>query len=396
MAVERIVPETNDYIEILFHLHRYLSIVNIVRDQTVLDIASGEGYGSNILASHASYVVGVDIDENSVSMAGSKYIKDNLEFIHANATKIPFPDDYFDVVVSFETIEHLNELDQKIFLSEIKRVLKDRGVIIMSTPDKNRTEKFTNKNMYHIREFYKEEFTEFLFNEFNFVNLFYQEVNLSSIIWNELSLNKASIASVDIENQRYSTRAEQLNDHLYIIAVFSQENIINDIDLTSFCYDYLRTPINSIWSENILNSEELNLLRNDYARVLEENNHLLSEIDSSLIEINKYKDLCVVKDDVISEQTNSLKFRDEQISRNKKRIKLLVTKSIENENEIRRLMDYRSQMELNEAGYRESLAELSHIKNMRTWKFVVGYRRFMDNTLIGRMLRILLPRKRER
>jgi ubiquinone/menaquinone biosynthesis C-methylase UbiE len=82
---ERYVPEL-DSPEISYeHWHRYLYASQFVAGKTVLDVASGEGFGSDLLAQTAGDVVGVDIDEASVAHASSRYVRDNLEFLHGAA-----------------------------------------------------------------------------------------------------------------------------------------------------------------------------------------------------------------------------------------------------------------------------------------------------------------------
>jgi ubiquinone/menaquinone biosynthesis C-methylase UbiE len=109
------------------HWHRYLYASNFVKNRVVLDIACGEGYGSYLLSKQAKSVVGVDIDSMTIEYAKNNYITSNLSFITGSASKIPISDHHcFDIIVSFETIEHLSEEDQFEFLSEIKRLLKKR------------------------------------------------------------------------------------------------------------------------------------------------------------------------------------------------------------------------------------------------------------------------------
>ena len=71
------------------------------------------------------------------------------------AAKLPFEDDFFDVVVSFETIEHIIDYDK--FVLEIKRVLKPGGQLILSTPNRLATKILAIKNPYHIKEFSPDE-----------------------------------------------------------------------------------------------------------------------------------------------------------------------------------------------------------------------------------------------
>ena len=74
------------------HLHRYSIVSNYIEGKIVLDIASGEGYGSNIISEKAKFVYGVDIDETSIKDAKLKYKKDNLKFLVGSTSSIPIED----------------------------------------------------------------------------------------------------------------------------------------------------------------------------------------------------------------------------------------------------------------------------------------------------------------
>src|SRR5438093_10994 len=99
---ERYVPEIEGQIR-YEHLHRYALCLQLVAGKTVLDIASGEGYGSALLATAARSVTGVDIDALTVDHARHLYYKPNITFLVGSCDKIPLPDHSFDVVTSFET-----------------------------------------------------------------------------------------------------------------------------------------------------------------------------------------------------------------------------------------------------------------------------------------------------
>ena len=160
MTMTRFYPIQKDqsYYE---HIHRYIMAKNIVRDKDILDISSGEGYGSNLLAEVAKTVVGCDIDEDAVEAAKNKYKRNNLEFKVMDCQNIIFPKDSFDCVTSFETIEHINYQDE--FLKCVKRVLRSNGIFIVSTPDTMEYSiKRNYKNEEHIKEFTKSEFIAFL------------------------------------------------------------------------------------------------------------------------------------------------------------------------------------------------------------------------------------------
>src|SRR5881628_3779432 len=102
---ERYVPSVEGQIK-YEHLHRYALSLAYVTGKSVLDIASGEGYGAALLASRADAVTGVDIDPLSVEHAKRTYCDARLKFIVGSCEHIPLPDASVDVVTSFETIEH--------------------------------------------------------------------------------------------------------------------------------------------------------------------------------------------------------------------------------------------------------------------------------------------------
>ena len=119
------------------HWHRYLYATPYCAGKVVLDIASGEGYGSALLAEHAAEVHGVDLSEEAVEHARRAYPRPNLRFTAGSASAIPIPGEHrFDVVVSFETIEHLDQPSQDLFLREVRRLLKPDGVFLVSTPNR--------------------------------------------------------------------------------------------------------------------------------------------------------------------------------------------------------------------------------------------------------------------
>lgn len=177
---ERFLPEFQGIIE-LEHYHRYHLALNLVSGKDVLDIASGEGFGSAILARSAKSVTGVDVSQEAVEHAKAKYSKDGLRFICGSATKIPLDSDAVDVVISFETIEHLIEHDQ--MLAEVKRVLKPDGVLLISSPNKYiYSDKPNYNNPFHVRELYTAEFKELVSRYFENIAHYGQRVVTASVI----------------------------------------------------------------------------------------------------------------------------------------------------------------------------------------------------------------------
>ena len=88
---ERYVPQIGGEIE-LEHIHRYLWAKQFSHGKRVLDIACGEGYGSEVLARSAAQVIGVDLSKDAVVHASRKYLGQNLEFLIGSCDCIPVSD----------------------------------------------------------------------------------------------------------------------------------------------------------------------------------------------------------------------------------------------------------------------------------------------------------------
>lgn len=163
------------------HLHRYALAAVYVKGKSVLDIASGEGYGSNLLSMYAEQVTGVDIDTASVKRAAEVYKKNNLRFKEGRADAIPLPDDSVDVVISFETLEHHDKHEE--MFKEIKRVLKKDGILIMSTPEKRfYSDEKNYKNPFHVKELYLNEFKALVGSYFTNTRFYYQNLFNGSLL----------------------------------------------------------------------------------------------------------------------------------------------------------------------------------------------------------------------
>lgn len=148
------------------HYHRYLWAARMLQGARVLDLASGEGFGAAILAGVAGHVVGLDLDERAVSHSSLNYAGGNLEFRVGDGEDLSqFEGGAFDAVVAFEMIEHVEHPER--VLTEIRRVLREPGILIMSTPERLvYTEASGEVNPFHTREFTESEFRAFLDSTF--------------------------------------------------------------------------------------------------------------------------------------------------------------------------------------------------------------------------------------
>lgn len=204
------------------HLHRYAQALDIAAGKTVLDIACGEGYGSNLLANVAAKVVGVDIDDSTVTAAKIKYRKSNVDFFTGSAAEIPFGDAYFDLVISFETIEHHDQHDK--MMQEVKRVLKPGGLMMISSPDKlYYSDKTGYKNPFHVKELYADEFKDLLKKYFKQTFFLRQKSFFGSVIIPEM--DDTSNEQITMYKGGYTEISKAEFEAVYLIGIASDATI---------------------------------------------------------------------------------------------------------------------------------------------------------------------------
>src|SRR4051794_7033411 len=148
------------------HLHRYLLALRWCSGRRVVDVACGEGYGSSLLGTVAAEVVGVDASAEAVEHAAGAYGSGTGRFHAPDAASMPVEDGWADVVVSFETLEHLE--DHEAFLAEIDRVLRPGGLLVLSTPDRSTylAEEGSEPNPFHLHELDRAELAALLGRHF--------------------------------------------------------------------------------------------------------------------------------------------------------------------------------------------------------------------------------------
>lgn len=211
---ERLVPDRQQG-ELVHaeHVARYRFAAQLAGGRRVLDAASGEGYGTAILAAGAQSVVGIEIDPTVVKHARAAY---GLSFVAGDVAELPFEDGAFDLVVSFETIEHVT--DAARVLAEFRRVLAGDGVLAISTPNKH---EYLVDNEFHTREYTREEFAALLESRFPSVQL------LAQHNWMVSAVTDAAIAAEDTGEARLDIELYKLagipaGGELYTVALCGQ------------------------------------------------------------------------------------------------------------------------------------------------------------------------------
>jgi SAM-dependent methyltransferase len=157
------------------HAARYEFASTFVDGKVIVDCASGDGTSSSIFGRTAQTVNAFDISSEAVERATQRDHPSSVVYRCASVTELPMDDKSADVFVSLETIEHI-DADQA-YLDEVTRVLKDDGMFVCSTPDRDvhspgNTAEDKPWTPYHVREYDAEEFAQMLEKRFSSV-MFY-------------------------------------------------------------------------------------------------------------------------------------------------------------------------------------------------------------------------------
>jgi 2-polyprenyl-3-methyl-5-hydroxy-6-metoxy-1,4-benzoquinol methylase len=175
---ERVIPKqlASDNGLLREHIRRYEFASQFAAGR-VLDIACGVGYGMQILLENdrlgkIKNIIGVDIDQETVEYARSHYDDEKISYAVDDAAA---PDlmtrlGSFDTIVSFETIEHLE--NDEAFMNNLFSLLKPTGKLIISTPF-GRGRGIPCSNPYHVHQYKEEEFLQLL-SGFETIEMFYQ------------------------------------------------------------------------------------------------------------------------------------------------------------------------------------------------------------------------------
>lgn len=180
---ERFTPESLGAIW-YEHWHRYCVALPLAHGRRVLDAACGEGYGSALLGRTAASVIGVDVGAAAIAHARARYGAPHVTFVQGSVTALPLADASVDLIVSFETIEHLAL--QREMLAEFRRVLAAAGILVISSPNRPvYGEDGASENAFHVRELDRDELKLLLDPSFPAQAWHAQRVAAHSILWRE-------------------------------------------------------------------------------------------------------------------------------------------------------------------------------------------------------------------
>ena len=234
---ERWVPGFINQITEHSHLNRYKLACNYSKNKKILDIACGVGKGAYLLATlgEADFVTGGDIEEEAIRYANHRNKSSNVKFCVENAET--FRDsNAFDLIVSFETIEHLN--NYHVFLLNIQTAMKMNGIFIVSTPISHLPINNSPSNPYHIQEWGFDAFQSLLKKYFSIEKVFVQ-LYQNAFLNEKINVKKSSKLLNKVLSYRYKNRSsniEHWNSHSNYSII---EEYTNQYDINKLGKDYL-------------------------------------------------------------------------------------------------------------------------------------------------------------
>jgi ubiquinone/menaquinone biosynthesis C-methylase UbiE len=144
-----------------------------------------KGMAVALLATRAAAVLGLDISSDATAHAAVRYARSrpNLSFQVEDVSALEaMPDASFDLICSFETLEHLQA--QEAMLKGFRRLLAPGGLLLVSTPDKKNYSDIPGfRNEHHVRELYRDEFEGMVKAEFSNVRIYAHKLAFQSLLW---------------------------------------------------------------------------------------------------------------------------------------------------------------------------------------------------------------------
>lgn len=163
-------------------IYKYDFASQYLKNKVALDVASGIGYGSNLILNKEKSCKLIAVDNYLIGLQyGQKTYSKEINFCNADAHYLPFKNSSYDVVISFETIEHLSDLEK--FFKEIHRVLKDKGILICSSPNRLWSERIGINNEFHLKEYSHSELHSIISQYFCNITSYGQVETASDILY---------------------------------------------------------------------------------------------------------------------------------------------------------------------------------------------------------------------
>ena len=371
---ERFLPWIDEPTIAYEHLHRYAYAAQFVKGKRVLDLASGEGYGSDVLARKASSVVGVDSDRMAIRHANLKYGRANLSFMSGSITDVPIPDDHsFDVIVCFEGLEHIDDHDSLI--AEALRLLSGDGLLILSTPNKESySESSDEPNPFHSKELSLEELRELLDREFRHTRYLGQRTFPTSNIWSNDPEDNGTPSEIFMKRGPSDFALSDTDDRapLYYLALAS--NIPTQLErYESFLID----SSDALRKQHDRKQQESQDRIDDQQR--EHERVLAQEVDQRDQAFGEQEGVIRQRDETIRNQDETIRERDEVLNARTKELAGALDNARQKD-DAHSLDKVRFESELAASKKRadELDSELVGVKSSRGWKIVMHWRTLVE------------------
>lgn len=173
---EQALPGMHKYLQsgwYKYMLGRYLFSLKFIKDKSVLDTACGLGWGSYLISDYPRDLTSIDIDDKSLNFAIKHWESNKIKFKKRSILELSKLNKTFDVVLSYEVIEHLNYYDGEIYIKEVSKVLNSKGIFILSSyfPDAEKDARISEKrNKFHPHIYTKNEM-KFILEKNKFYNI---------------------------------------------------------------------------------------------------------------------------------------------------------------------------------------------------------------------------------
>jgi 2-polyprenyl-3-methyl-5-hydroxy-6-metoxy-1,4-benzoquinol methylase len=163
---ERMIPTQEGEVSVVFSRHQfaYRYAQQFATGKDILDVGCGTGYGSKILSECANYVLGLDYDADAVDYCRANFNAPNIEFQQIDADKLEL-DREFDIAIAFQVIEHMHDVEG--FVDHLKNIVKQNGLILITTPNVQTFHQADGCNPFHFSEMSFEKFERLISKKFN-------------------------------------------------------------------------------------------------------------------------------------------------------------------------------------------------------------------------------------
>jgi len=283
---ERLIPKDNENQAFYYeHFLRYNFATQFSKSKIVLDVACGTGYGCQLISKkgEASKVTGIDISSESIKFAKKNYQENNIDYLVDDAqTLISQKNNSFDLITSFETIEHISNPEE--FIKQTKKLLKKDGILIISTPNTNT---YPKGNKYHIREQTPKEFYSLLKKYYTYTENYYQKFYLSNLISKK---EETILNNIDKKIEVDDTNCEYLicvcsNQKIPITnnGIINNINKVEQVDLTNG-YISVSNKFSNLYKQNENLTEITNQINQEKKKIQSDLN--ISNKENEILEQN--------------------------------------------------------------------------------------------------------------